>query len=115
MLGSSAALAAPPKGLDARIEGSAREFGLPGMAVAIVEDGEIELARGYGVRKWYGPISIDARNGELVLDFKQTPGMTGELEHWQYDTFRKRWDDRTIEPQYVTFALTAEGTIDQTP
>ena len=59
---------------------------------------------------WYGPISI-AMDGELTLDFLQTPGMNGTLEHWQYDTFRTRWTDETIEPAYVTFTLDAEGKV----
>jgi CubicO group peptidase (beta-lactamase class C family) len=60
---------------------------------------------------WYGPISITLSDGQLVLDFRQTPNMKGTLEHWQYDTFRTRWDDETIEPAYVTFALDAEGDV----
>ena len=39
--------------------------------------------------------------------------MTGELTHWQYDTFRVDWRDRLIEPAYVTFALKADGSIDR--
>jgi hypothetical protein len=62
---------------------------------------------------WYGPISIRLERGWLALDFKQTPGMTGELEHWQYETFRTRWQDKSIEPAYVTFALTAQGAIEK--
>ena len=54
---------------------------------------------------WYGPIDIRENGGRLRIDFKQTPNMEGTLEHWQYDTFVTRWDDRTIEPAYVTFAL----------
>ena len=42
---------------------------------------------------WYGPIAIAHRDGRLTMDFKQTPGMTGELTHWQYDTFRVDWRD----------------------
>lgn len=37
----------------------------------------------------------------------------GDLEHFQYDTFVARWDDRTIEPAYVTFALDAKGGIER--
>ena len=62
---------------------------------------------------WYGSIAITHRDGRLVLDFKQTPGMTGELTHWQYDTFRVKWRDPLIEPAYVTFALKADGGIDR--
>jgi hypothetical protein len=39
--------------------------------------------------------------------------MLGKLTHWQYDTFRVDWRDPLIEPAYVTFALTAKGTIDR--
>lgn len=60
---------------------------------------------------WYGPIAIALHDGKLAIDFKQTPGMTGELAHWQYDTFRTRWRDPLIEPAYVTFALDADGAV----
>lgn len=63
------------------------------------------------VDPWYGPIAIGEQAGKLRIDFKQTPNMAGTLEHWQYDTFRTRWDDSAIEPAYVTFALDAEGKI----
>ncbi|MCA1660679.1 MAG: serine hydrolase [Novosphingobium sp.] len=62
---------------------------------------------------WYGPIAIRADGGKLVIDFKQTPRMTGQLEHWQYDSFRTRWDDPTIEPAYVTFSLDADGKVER--
>ena len=62
---------------------------------------------------WYGPIVITHADGKLNMDFTLTPGMTGELTHWQYDTFRVTWRDRLIEPAYVTFALAADGSIDR--
>jgi hypothetical protein len=37
--------------------------------------------------------------------------MVGELEHWQYDTFRTHWQNRTIEDAFVTFSLKSDGTI----
>ena len=58
---------------------------------------------------WYGPIEIREESGGLVIDFLQTPGMTGPLEHWAYDTFIARWPDPAIEPAYVTFALDQQG------
>lgn len=60
---------------------------------------------------WYGPIAIFEQKGQLRIDFKQTPDMAGTLHHWQYDTFRVDWDDASIEPAYVTFALDAEGKV----
>jgi CubicO group peptidase (beta-lactamase class C family) len=62
---------------------------------------------------WYGPIDIRHDGGKLRIDFKQTPNMAGTLEHWQYDTFRTAWDDRAIEPAYVTFALDAAGKVER--
>jgi CubicO group peptidase (beta-lactamase class C family) len=58
---------------------------------------------------WYGPITITESAGALTIDFRQTPGMTGPLEHWAYDTFVARWPDPLIEPAFVTFALDAAG------
>jgi CubicO group peptidase (beta-lactamase class C family) len=58
---------------------------------------------------WYGPIEITERDGALAIDFRQTPGMAGPLEHWAYDTFVARWPDPLIEPAFVTFALDAAG------
>lgn len=71
-------------------------------------------ASGYAGRytdAWYGPVTIAEQGGALRLDFMQTPGMKGTLKHWQYDTFRVNWDDGSIEPAYLTFALNAEGQI----
>ena len=60
---------------------------------------------------WYGPITIADRAGTLRIDFEATPDMAGTLDHWHYDTFRTVWDDTSIEPAFVTFALDAEGKI----
>ena len=62
---------------------------------------------------WYGPIAITERGGKLRIDFRQTPDMVGTLTHWQYDTFRADWDDTSIEPAYVSFALDADGRVAQ--
>jgi CubicO group peptidase (beta-lactamase class C family) len=61
---------------------------------------------------WYGPATIRSENGKLVLSLDHTPKAVGELEHWQYDTFKTHWRDRTIEDAFVTFALKADGRID---
>ena len=62
---------------------------------------------------WYGPIALRIEQGKLRIDFKQSPRLTGTLEHWQYDTFRTRWDDPANEPAYVTFALDAQGKVER--
>ncbi len=62
---------------------------------------------------WYGNIEVGETNRKLTIDFKSTPRMGGALDHWQYDTFITRFDDKTIEPIYVTFDLDAEGKVDR--
>jgi CubicO group peptidase (beta-lactamase class C family) len=61
---------------------------------------------------WYGPITIRQENGRLVINFDHTPTMTGDLQHWQYDTFKAHWRDHTIEDAFVTFSLKADGSIE---
>lgn len=63
---------------------------------------------------WYGDISIALENGKLVMRFSHSPSLTGDLEHFQYDTFIARWRDRELRADaYVTFALKPDGSIDQ--
>ncbi len=48
------------------------------------------------------------------MRFSHSPGMVGDLEHWQYDTFIVRWRDRELRADaFVTFALTAAGKIER--
>jgi CubicO group peptidase (beta-lactamase class C family) len=61
---------------------------------------------------WYGPITIRMENGALVITFDHTPTMIGDLQHWQYETFKAHWRQRTIEDAFVTFSLNPDGTID---
>ena len=60
---------------------------------------------------WYGTSTIRMENGHLVLSFDHTPAMAGDLEHWQYDTFRTHWRDHGIADAFVTFSLNAGGSI----
>ena len=62
---------------------------------------------------WYGNIEVAQSNGGLTIDFKSTPRMGGALAHWQYDSFVTRFDDKTIEPAYVTFGLNADGKVER--
>ncbi|HLJ39758.1 MAG TPA: serine hydrolase [Steroidobacteraceae bacterium] len=62
---------------------------------------------------WYGNIEIAVKDGKLTVDFKSTPRMAGTLEHYQYDTFVTKLDDKSIEPAYVTFNLNADGKVDR--
>ena len=62
---------------------------------------------------WYGAMTIREQDGKLRMDFTRSPGMVGTLSHWQYDTFRVDWDDASIEPAYVSFALDAGGAVER--
>jgi CubicO group peptidase (beta-lactamase class C family) len=60
---SSTALAAPPADLDARVERAMKshpQYQPPGLALAIVENGAVTWARGYGVKETGGKARIDA-------------------------------------------------------
>ncbi|HYL83309.1 MAG TPA: serine hydrolase [Candidatus Angelobacter sp.] len=61
---------------------------------------------------WYGPVTIRMENGKLVFRLDHTPKAVGDLQHWQYDTFKAHWRDRTIEDAFLTFTLRPDGTID---
>ena len=76
------AMAAPPEGLDARIEAIRRESGSPGMAVAIVENGKIVTLRSKGGKrlaarqrmaylKTFGFQSVDQRVRDRRFVFHQ--------------------------------------------
>jgi hypothetical protein len=63
---------------------------------------------------WYGDVIVTMENGKLRLRFSKTPSLIGYLEHWQYDTFVARWDDRELRADaFVTFALRPDGSVEQ--
>jgi CubicO group peptidase (beta-lactamase class C family) len=63
---------------------------------------------------WYGDVTIALEAGTLVMRFSHTPSLTGDLEHFQQETFIARWRDRELRADaYVTFALKPDGSIDQ--
>jgi CubicO group peptidase (beta-lactamase class C family) len=63
---------------------------------------------------WYGIASIKHVRGKQVLSLSRTPDLTGELEHFQHDTFIVRWKERNFNADaYVTFALNPDGSIER--
>jgi CubicO group peptidase (beta-lactamase class C family) len=58
----------------------------------------------------YGRMAVRMEGGHLVLD--AAPKMTGDMEHWHYDTFRVTWRDHRDGTNQVTFALDPDGKID---
>jgi hypothetical protein len=61
---------------------------------------------------WYGDVQVTQENGRLRMQFVPTPELRGTLEHWQYDTFVVRWEDRALRADaFVTFQLAPDGTV----
>lgn len=57
---AAAAQQAPPK-FDAYVRRVMETFTVPGLSVAIVKDGKVVLAKGYGVRRMGDPAAVDAK------------------------------------------------------
>src|SRR3989475_4568319 len=60
----------------------------------------------------YGDATITLENGRLVLRFSHSAAFTGDLEHWQYDTFVAHWRASHLEDADLTFSLDPHGSID---
>ena len=64
--------------------------------------------------QWYGKVSIKHVGNKRVMNFTKTPDLTGELEHFQHDTFIVRWKDRHFNADaYVSFSLNPDGSIER--
>ena len=50
-----------------------------------------------------GRVSVSDRNGKLRLD--AGAALEGDMEHWQYDQFRARYDDRWQGTDIITFTI----------
>lgn len=72
----------------------------------------LEKYAGVYTDPWYGPVTIRMEGGKLVFTLDHTPKAIADLQHWQYDTFKAHWRDRTIEDAFLTFTLKPDGAID---
>ena len=70
-------------------------FDVPGMAVAVVQDGRTVLARGYGVRRMGGEVRVDAHTRFGIGS--NTKGMTAALLAMLVDEGRVRWEDPVVD------------------
>ena len=87
-------IAAPPPDFDTRAETLRKQVGAPGMAIAIVENGKVAFAKGYGVKKLGAADAIDA-------DTIFPTGSTGKAFTVAdlailVDQGKIGWDDRVI-------------------
>jgi CubicO group peptidase (beta-lactamase class C family) len=61
---------------------------------------------------WYGTATMRFESGKLVFALDHTPRAVGDVEHWQFETFKVHWRDRVMEDAFLTFTLKPDGAID---
>lgn len=94
-LACAPALAAPPAGFEARAESLRQKIGVPGLAIAIVEDGKTTLARGFGVRQLGSPAAVD---GDTLFPTGSTgKAITVAALATLVDAGKIAWDDKVID------------------
>jgi CubicO group peptidase (beta-lactamase class C family) len=60
VISASTGMASPPAGFDHRVDALRKQVGVPGIAIAIVENGKVATAKGYGVKKLGAPEPVGA-------------------------------------------------------
>ena len=93
MLAAVAAHAAsvPAFNLDADVNRALKTFDVPGMAIAIVKDGKVVTARGYGVRKLGEPAPVDGKT--LFEIASNSKAFTAAGLAMLVDAGKIAWDD----------------------
>jgi CubicO group peptidase (beta-lactamase class C family) len=81
--------------VDTVVEHARKEFDVPGIAVAIVKDGDVVLAKGYGVRKLGDPAAVTPQS--LFRIASNTKAFTAAALAILVDEKRIRWDDPVIQ------------------
>jgi CubicO group peptidase (beta-lactamase class C family) len=94
---------APPADLDAYVASSMKTFNVPGMAVAIVKDGKIIVAKGYGMRKLGDPTPVDEFT--LFGIGSNTKAFTTAALATLIDEGKLSWDDPVYQrlPGFVMY------------
>jgi len=92
---ASAAEAAPPAGFEQRVEQLRKEIGAPGVSIAIVEDGKVTLAHGWGVRDITTNQPVDADT--IFFTGSTGKAFTNAALATLVDDGKIKWDDRVID------------------
>jgi CubicO group peptidase (beta-lactamase class C family) len=90
--------AAPPSALqdlDAYVESVRQAFDVPGIAVAVVKDGEVVLAKGWGERELGKPAKVDAHTMFAIAS--NTKAFTSASLSMLADEGKLSLDDRVID------------------
>ncbi|MFT3749277.1 MAG: serine hydrolase [Agriterribacter sp.] len=83
-----------PPGLDAHIAKVLKTFEVPGMSIAIVKDGKILLAKGYGVKKMGETAAVDANT--LFAIASNSKAFTATALAILVEEGKLKWDDPVI-------------------
>lgn len=92
---SSLASAAPPPGFETRVEELRQSIGVPGMAISIVEGGQVTLAKGFGIRKLGSPERVDADT--IFPNGSTGKAFTVAALALLVDQGKLGWDDKVID------------------
>ena len=84
-----------PRDIDAFANRVLQEFSTPGAAIAVVRDGRMVFARGYGVRRLGAPEPVSERTRFQVAS--NTKAFTSAALAILVEDGRLRWDDRVID------------------
>ena len=85
----------PPAGLDDYVARALRQFGTPGVAIAIVKDGRVVLTKGYGLRRLGDAAPVDAHT--LFQIASNTKAFTTAALAMLVDSAKLRWDDHVTD------------------
>jgi len=85
----------PLRDLDAYTAKAVADWKVPGLAIAVVKDGRIVFARGYGVRELGKPAPVDTQT--LFAIGSTTKAMTATSLGMLVDEGRLKWDDRVTK------------------
>ena len=80
---------------DAYVEAVQKQFDVPGVAVAIVKDGQVVMQRGYGVRELGKPAKVDAHT--LFAIASNTKAFTAASLNMLQDDGKLKTTDRVID------------------
>ncbi len=94
MLGGMA-FAAPPAGFEQRVEQLRKDIGVPGVSIAIVEDGKVTLAKGWGVRDLTTNKTVDADT--IFFTGSTGKAFTNAAIATLVDEGKIKWDDKVID------------------
>lgn len=85
------AQATPPPGLDDYVNNALKEWQVPGLAIAIVKDDRIVLAKGYGTRELGKTVPVDERT--LFAIGSSSKAFTAAALAMLVDENKVKWDD----------------------